>query len=180
VIQAVGADGSPLPLTVSLLGDALATDVTAKYTITGVVLGSGAFATTRLCLDRLTGQHRLACKSIVKKRLAGLSKDWADVQKEIQVMLHLRGHPNMVQLIDSFEDEGYVHLVMELCAGGCILERVMEEGYYSEEDAAGLIRSLLEVLAYAHDMGTVHRDIKVRVASIAPLGCECEETSLHV
>jgi calcium-dependent protein kinase len=126
VIEAVDADGNPLPLAESLLGGATATDVSAAYNITRVELGSGAFATTRLCFERSTGR-RFAVKSICKRRLVGLSRDWTDVHKEVQVMHHLAGHPNMVELVDTFEDNAYVHLVMELCSGGCILERVMEE-----------------------------------------------------
>jgi hypothetical protein len=48
------------------------------------VLGRGAFATTRLCVDRSSGR-RLACKSVHKKRLEGLSPEWADVRREMQV-----------------------------------------------------------------------------------------------
>ena len=52
----------------------------------------------------------------------------ADVQREIQIMLHLAGHPNVVQLTGAYEDKQNIHLVMELCSwvtrrkgggGGC-------------------------------------------------------------
>jgi hypothetical protein len=87
---AAGSDAPPLPLFHSLLGGRYATSVTGRYRVTGLVLGSGAFATTRLCVDRATGAHA-ACKSIPKRRLLGLSKDWTDVRKEVQVMHHLSG-----------------------------------------------------------------------------------------
>lgn len=86
----MGADGVPLPLVRSLLGGELCTDVTSKYDVTDVILGRGAFATTRLAIERATGR-RLACKSIHKKRLEGLAKDWTDVRREAQVMYHLAG-----------------------------------------------------------------------------------------
>ena len=72
------------PLAVSLLGGAVATDVGARYTLTDEVLGSGAFATVRVCVERATGRRR-AVKSVVKARVQGLSRDWADVRREVQV-----------------------------------------------------------------------------------------------
>ncbi|KIY96462.1 hypothetical protein MNEG_11497, partial [Monoraphidium neglectum] len=52
----------------------------------GDVLGRGAFATTRLCVQRSTGA-RYACKSILKRRLVS---DGSDVKHELQIMLHLK------------------------------------------------------------------------------------------
>lgn len=39
----------------------------------------------------------------------------------------------------------------------------MTQGKYTEKDAAAIMRSILEAVAYAHDMGCMHRDIKVRL-----------------
>ncbi len=51
---------------------------------------------------------------------------------------------------------------MELCDGGGLLQRVMAGGPCSEAAAAGVMRALLRAVAYAHEMGCAHRDIKVR------------------
>lgn len=52
------------------------------------------------------------------------------MKKEIEVMYHLRGHPNIVELHEVYEDRNNIHLVMDLCTGkdktisfGWILER---------------------------------------------------------
>ncbi|GBF87805.1 calcium-dependent kinase-like protein [Raphidocelis subcapitata] len=148
------------PLARSLLGAPLASDVGAHYRLTSTELGRGAFAAAWLGVERATGR-RVAVKSIPKSRLEGLSREWADVRREVQVMHTLEGHPNMVELLGAYEDEDQVHLVMELCAGSCLLERVMAEGRCREHEAAALIRSLLEVLAHAHDLGIAHRDVKL-------------------
>ncbi|KOX69596.1 Calcium/calmodulin-dependent protein kinase type 1 [Melipona quadrifasciata] len=69
-------------------------------------------------------------------------------------------HPNIVQLLETFEDKHKVYLVMELVTGGELFDRIVEKGSYTEKDASGLIRQVLEAVAYMHDQGVVHRDLK--------------------
>ncbi|GFQ00300.1 CDPK-related kinase 1 [Phtheirospermum japonicum] len=48
----------------------------------------------------------------------------------------LTGHKNLVQFYDAYEDEDNVYVVMELCKGGELLDRILSRGgKYSEEDA---------------------------------------------
>ncbi|GBF87804.1 calcium-dependent kinase-like protein [Raphidocelis subcapitata] len=151
------AGSEPSLLEKSLLGGARTTDVTVKYDL-GEVLGRGAYGTTRRARDRETSAA-VAVKSMTKARLCEAG-DGGDVRRELDVMLHLSGHPNVVELLDSFEDSAYVHLVMELCTGGDLVHRLSEKGSYTERDAAAIIRTVLKVLEYAHDLGVAHRDIK--------------------
>lgn len=140
-----------------LLCEEHAADISDKYEVKQV-LGWGAYATTRLCVEKATGRH-FAVKAIRKK---GLSHDERKrVRRELQVLHHLSGHPNIVRLADAYEDDNSVHLVMELCSGGEMLERIVSKGKYTERDAAEVMRSILEAVAYAHEMGCVHRDIKI-------------------
>ena len=77
-------------------------------------------------------------------------------------MHHLAGHPNVVALLDAFEDDEHVHLVTELCEGPCLLDEAVARGApHPEEEAAALVRAVLRAVAYAHDMGVAHRDVKV-------------------
>lgn len=62
-------------------------------------------------------------------------------------------------LQDVFEDDDNVHLVMELCSGGPILERV-KAGKVSERDVASIIRSVLRFIAQCHSRGIIYRDVK--------------------
>lgn len=86
-------------------------DVAKLYTL-GRVLGKGQFGTTRLAEERSTGRE-LACKSIAKRKLT-TAADVGDVRREVQIMHHLKGHPNVTYLRDTFEDRQHVHLVMNL------------------------------------------------------------------
>ncbi|KAK3908950.1 Calcium/calmodulin-dependent protein kinase type 1 [Frankliniella fusca] len=69
-------------------------------------------------------------------------------------------HPNIVQLLETFEDKHKVYLVMELVTGGELFDRIVQKGSYTEKDASDLIRQVLEAVDYMHEQGVVHRDLK--------------------
>ncbi|KAJ9164133.1 hypothetical protein P3X46_023745 [Hevea brasiliensis] len=124
----------------------------------GEQLGWGQFGVIRVCTDKMTGE-RLACKSIAKDRLV-TSDDARSVRLEIEIMTRLSGHPNVVDLKAVYEDEDYVHLVMELCAGGELFHQLEKHGRFSEMEAKVLFRHLMQVVLYCHEIGVVHRDLK--------------------
>ena len=67
-------------------------------------------------MDKKSGQE-LACKPIAKRKLT-TPEDVEDIRREIQIMHHLSGHPNVIQIVGAYEDAVAVHVVMEICAGG--------------------------------------------------------------
>ncbi|XP_073119765.1 calcium-dependent protein kinase 29-like [Henckelia pumila] len=75
-------------------------------------------------------------------------------------MSTLSGHPNVVDLKAVYEEEDYVHLVMELCAGGELFHKLEKHGRFSESEARVRFRHLMQVVMYCHDKGVVHRDLK--------------------
>ncbi|KAL4447969.1 hypothetical protein ABPG75_005188 [Micractinium tetrahymenae] len=145
---------APVPGTV--LGKALS-DVTADYHL-GKVLGRGQFGTTRIA-EHKEKQRSFACKSIAKRKLT-CPEDIDDVRREVQIMHHLKGHENITYLQGAYEDRQAVHLVMDLCSGGELFDRIVTKGSYSERDAAALIRDMVRVVAHCHSMGVMHRDLK--------------------
>lgn len=124
----------------------------------GRKLGQGQFGTTYLCIEKATGK-KFACKSIAKRKLL-TPEDVEDVRREIQILHHLRGHPNVVSIVDAYEDAVAVHVVMELCAGGELFDRIVQKGHYTEKAAAELSRVIVGVVEACHSLGVMHRDLK--------------------
>ncbi|KAF3638394.1 Calcium-dependent protein kinase 1 [Capsicum annuum] len=124
----------------------------------GRKLGQGQFGTTFLCVDKAQGKE-YACKSIAKRKLT-TEEDVEDVRREIQIMHHLAGNPSVVQIVGAYEDAVAVHLVMELCAGGELFDRIVNRGHYSEKKAAQLARVIVGVVEACHSLGVMHRDLK--------------------
>ncbi|XP_028790807.1 CDPK-related kinase 3-like isoform X2 [Neltuma alba] len=84
-----------------------------------------------------------------------------DVRREVKMLKALSGHKNVVKFHDAFEDANNVYIVMELCDGGELLDRILSRGgRYTEEDAKTILFQALNVIAYCHLQGVVHRDLK--------------------
>jgi len=135
-------------------------DVRVKYHINPKEIGHGHYGVVRKCMDRDT-KVWYAIKSIRKSKVGKV-----DVLKREVALLQECDHPNIIKLVSVHEDKKYLHLVTELCTGGELFDRIIEktqsdEGCFSERDAAYLVRSILDAIAYCHDQkGIVHRDLK--------------------
>jgi calcium-dependent protein kinase len=132
-------------------------DVRATYTI-GKELGRGQFGVTHLCTHKVT-KEQFACKTIAKRKLVN-KEDIEDVRREVQIMHHLTGQANIVELKGAYEDKQSVHLVMELCGGGELFDRIIAKGLYTERAAASLLRTIVQIIHTLHSMGVIHRDLK--------------------
>jgi calcium-dependent protein kinase len=154
VVPPVVAPSKPMPDTI--LGKQYE-DVRSVYTL-GKELGRGQFGVTYLCTEITTGRQ-YACKSISKRKLVSKA-DKEDIRREIQIMQHLSGQPNIVEFCGAYEDKGSVHVVMELCAGGELFDRIIAKGHYSERAAATICRGVVNVVNVCHFMGVMHRDLK--------------------
>ncbi|OMP09640.1 hypothetical protein COLO4_05279 [Corchorus olitorius] len=144
-------------LTKTILDTTQFSNLRDRYVL-GEQLGWGQFGVIRACSDKLTGEV-LACKSIAKDRLV-TSDDFCSIKLEIEIMTRLSGHPNVVDLKAVYEDEDFVHLVMELCAGGELFHQLEKYGRFSELEARVIFKHLMQVVKYCHDNGIVHRDLK--------------------
>ncbi|CAI5465113.1 unnamed protein product [Closterium sp. Yama58-4] len=134
-------------------------DVGEAYEVGGEQLGVGQFGVIRACVSRSTGQV-LACKAISKARILA-QEDAEDVAKEVRVMQQLRGHPHIVKIHRALEDHQSVHIIMEICRGGDLFDRVKAGGRLSERSAAAVTGRLVEALLWCHGKGVVHRDVKL-------------------
>ena len=69
-------------------------------------------------------------------------------------------HKNIVKLIEIFESDEYLFLVMELTTGGELFDRIVAKGCYTEREASQLVRQIVEAIKYLHSIGICHRDLK--------------------
>lgn len=107
-------------------------------------LGRGEFGVTYECQDKVSGE-KVACKKISKSRLR-TEVDIEDVRREVEIMRHLPPHPNIVRYRDVFEDKEAIYLVMELCEGGELFDRIVSKGHYTERAAALVTKTIVEVV----------------------------------
>jgi MAP kinase interacting serine/threonine kinase len=125
------------------------------YKLTGEVLGEGAYASVQTCVNIWTDLE-YAVKIIDKIPRHSRSR----VFKEVETFHHCQGHPNIIQLIEFFEDEERFYLVFEKVNGGPLLTRLQEQIHFTEREASQIIRDLASALQFLHVKGIAHRDLK--------------------
>nr|CAD7394918.1 unnamed protein product [Timema cristinae] len=125
------------------------------YKLTGEILGEGAYATVQTCVNIWTDLE-YAVKIIDK--IPGHSR--SRVFKEVETFHYCQGHPNIIQLIEFFEDEERFYLVFEKVNGGPLLTRIQEHVHFTEREASQIVRDLASALQFLHLKGIAHRDLK--------------------
>ncbi|KAI3833720.1 hypothetical protein MKX03_004055 [Papaver bracteatum] len=143
--------------TIRVLNEISKVKIEEKYLI-DKELGRGEFGVTYLCIGK-ESKELLAVKSISKRKLRS-NVDVEDVRREVQIMKHLPMNSNIVSLKETYEDENGVHLVMELCEGGELFDRIVARGHYNERAAASVVKTIVEVVQICHNYGVIHRDLK--------------------
>ncbi|KAG5602668.1 hypothetical protein H5410_034038 [Solanum commersonii] len=142
---------------INVVTDPSGDDIYQRYEF-GKELGRGEFGITYQCVDKISGEN-VACKTIAKSKLR-TEIDVEDVRREVVIMRHLPKHPNIVSYKEVYEDKEAVYLVMELCEGGELFDRIVARGHYTERAAALVTKTILEVVQVCHKHGVIHRDLK--------------------
>ncbi|XP_022864392.1 calcium-dependent protein kinase 24-like [Olea europaea var. sylvestris] len=142
---------------IQVLKDPTPDNIFKKYEF-GKELGRGEFGITYQC-SAIENGETVACKKISKNKLR-TEIDVEDVRREVEIMRHLPKHPNIVRYKEVFEDKDAIYLVMELCEGGELFDRIVARGHYTERAAALVTKTILEVVKVCHKHGVIHRDLK--------------------
>lgn len=133
----------------------------AKYEL-GKEVGRGHFGHTCFATARkgeIKGQP-VAVKIISKAKMT-TAISIEDVRREVKILKALSGHKHLVKFYEACEDALNVYIIMELCEGGELLDRILSRGgRYTEEDAKAIVVQILSVVAFCHLQGVVHRDLK--------------------
>eukprot|EP00928_Gymnodinium_smaydae_P065997 TRINITY_DN49057_c0_g1_i1.p1 TRINITY_DN49057_c0_g1~~TRINITY_DN49057_c0_g1_i1.p1 ORF type:complete len:399 (+),score=69.85 TRINITY_DN49057_c0_g1_i1:78-1274(+) len=125
----------------------------------GNYLGTGKFAVVHLCWRRNQPEKRYALK-VINTRIGDMAS-LNRIREEINILQVLGSNPGLVSLVDVDETlPGSIRLVLELCEGGELYDRIQQKQYYPEQEAKLTCNNLLEAVAYIHSRGIMHRDLK--------------------
>ncbi|KAL9183173.1 hypothetical protein ACHAXT_004960 [Thalassiosira profunda] len=151
-------DDAPAPRAIT--GNKLR-DIEAAYQVSPDVLGRGRHGSVREARSTATGR-RCAVKSIPKSHPEAKARA---VRREIALLQELN-HERVAHLIEVCEDENHVHIVTELYEGGELFDRILARSAsdngaacFPEEEAARIVRQILEAVQYLHSKGIVHRTV---------------------
>jgi calcium-dependent protein kinase len=121
--------------------------------------GHGRKTIVRKCIERKTGK-RFAVKTVRKKD----KEEYRQLIKEANFLKEL-DHPTIVKIKDLYENENYLHMVVDRCNGGDLYDRVVGKAQgnkrmqYDESEAATIVRKVVDAVAYLHANDIAHRDL---------------------
>lgn len=133
-------------------------DTTAEFYRAGKVLGKGAFGKVSLALHKLS--KKLVALKLLNKEFLKNETSKEKVMQEVRILKRFR-HPNVVKLFETFESIKHIVVVMELCAGGDLLNYVRKRRRLKESYAKYIFKQIIEGIAHIHSKGVLHRDIKL-------------------
>ncbi len=141
---------------IKIKGGSLNEDIRKVYKFKKV-LGGGHFGSVRIAYKKTDPNKFYAVKSIKKQNLT--AKDLEALINEVDILASLK-HPNIIKFYETYYDEYFFHIVMELCNGKDLFEKVISLGSISEKMVNGIILKVLNAIAYSHSKGITHRDLK--------------------
>jgi len=130
-------------------------DINLHYDM-GREIGSGHFSTVYAATRKDDGV-RVAVKAIDKDSVE-FKPNLLD--REVSILGRVK-HPNIIALLEVFDNDDYFYMVLEYVTGGELFDQIVRRGRYSEKDAANVIKEITEAVKYLHEEhGIAHRDLK--------------------
>ena len=120
-------------------------------------IGEGKYGIVKLGVHKKT-KEKVAIKIIKKDNLK--NEEIECIKNEIDIM-KICYHPNVIHLLDHFENADYIFIVMEYLPGGNLGEFILSnDGTLTEKQSNDIIHQIALGLQYLHHLGIVHRDLK--------------------
>ena len=69
-------------------------------------------------------------------------------------------HPNIVRIHECYVEKDRIVIITQLCKGGELLDEVIKDDAFSQDDVKQILKAILGAINYCHKNGVVHRDIK--------------------
>lgn len=128
----------------------------------GALIGAGSFGSVYLALNGLTGEL-MAVKQVempsAGKEDARKKSMVEALQREIELLKDMQ-HPNIVQYLGSSNEDDSLNIFLEYVPGGSVAALLNNYGPLKEPLIRNFVRQILTGLAYLHNKGIIHRDIK--------------------
>ena len=125
-----------------------------SYDVVPKPLASGSYGAVHLCSQKITKDKR-AVKIIPKYKMTSVDSFLNEVD-----LLRLVDHPNVIRLYEWFEDKTNVYIVMDLCEGGELFDKISAEGHFNEHVAANLFKDMMSSVNYCLTKKICHKDLK--------------------
>ena len=144
-------------------------------------LGKGSFGVVHRVVSRATGEF-FAVKTLPKSRPTwgkgqggGMKETTTStyllkIQAEVNFLARLNDVEEVVQLVKVYEDDSYVHLVMDLCMGGSLYNKMEAEEelmaekdeeicsfYFTESRVRSIMSCVINMLVSCHARGIIYR-----------------------
>lgn len=129
------------------------------------VYGVGAYGLVKKVRNKKTGQIR-ACKIIKKQYLTdeelerlsaevGVLKALVQIHRFLEIIF--KDHPNIMKIIETYDDKKHFFVVMEYYDGGELFEKIVNSEDFGEREAARIMKQILSAVSYCHENNIVHR-----------------------
>ena len=130
-----------------------------NFYLYGRRIGQGAFGKVNLGLNVLTGRV-VAIKSFKKTPIEKFRHKMKKIQYETELMKRFN-HKNITKILEVFNDEEYMLIIMEYINGGNLYSFVKKRRKLPEKMAKFLFRQIILGIQHIHSKNVVHRDIKL-------------------
>ena len=133
-------------------------DFRKKYEYISLI-GNGSFGKVRLFVERECKSFKYAIKTIKKDIFNPYNIQ--SIKREIDILRSL-DHPNIVKYFETYEDENYLHIVMEYIPGDNLFQVLTEKlnRKLTVRQISKIMSCLLKAVLFLHHNGIIHRDIK--------------------
>ncbi|ROW17751.1 hypothetical protein VPNG_00519 [Cytospora leucostoma] len=132
-----------------------------RFTITDRTVGSGASARVHLAIDRKTGEQ-IACKvyDLYSTEKAGQKDSIQRLMQETSVRCQME-HPNIAAFRGAYKSRSTLYVFEDLATGGDLFSLMVRVRQFTESDVRWMVRQVVHAVAYMHEKGVVHRDLKL-------------------
>lgn len=134
------------------------TQLPQRYRKTGQILGAGMSGAVFLGMDQ--HERKVAMKTLTAGHfIKEPEKTAKHISREVEVLLSVR-HPNVVELLDTYEGKASFTIITELLEGGTLQSLLLDRENLLDEEAIPIAKQMFLAIGYLHSHSIVHRDLK--------------------